>query len=144
MERAEPFPRRSVTVLPKLSTVLPLITKRAQHPKNARKWFFGKSGLSSARPLRPVAAAEEEGDAPEGGDPHQREDNPADHAGHPAEERPHQVVLEKADAAPVDTADHDEQEGNPVNPVHPNSFLSENPERLGRRPTASKIFSNLV
>ncbi len=37
MEGAEPLPRRSVTVLPKLTTALPLITKRAQHPKNTQK-----------------------------------------------------------------------------------------------------------
>ena len=42
MEGAEPLPRRSVTVLPKLFTALPLITKRAQHPKNTQKSFFDK------------------------------------------------------------------------------------------------------
>ena len=42
MEGAEPLPRRSLPVLPKLTTALPLITKRAQHPKNAQKGFFGK------------------------------------------------------------------------------------------------------
>ena len=40
MEGAEPLPRRSVTVLPKLTTALLLITKRAQHPKNTQKRLF--------------------------------------------------------------------------------------------------------
>ena len=40
MEGAEPLPRRSLSVLPKLTTVLPLITKRAQHPKNTQKRLF--------------------------------------------------------------------------------------------------------
>ena len=34
MEGAEPLPRRSLSVLPKLTTALPLITKRAQHSNN--------------------------------------------------------------------------------------------------------------
>ena len=42
VERAEPFPRRSVSVLPKLSTALTLIMKRAQHQKNTQKNFFDK------------------------------------------------------------------------------------------------------
>ena|SRR5699024_5192042 len=37
MEGAEPLPRRSLSVLPKLATALPLITKGAQHPKNDLK-----------------------------------------------------------------------------------------------------------
>ena len=37
MERAEPFPRHSPSVLPKLSTAAPPITKRAQHPKHNPK-----------------------------------------------------------------------------------------------------------
>ena len=37
VERAEPFPRLLPSVLPKLSTALPLITERAQHPKNNPK-----------------------------------------------------------------------------------------------------------
>src|SRR5699024_3817151 len=40
VERAEPFPRRPAPVLPKLTTALPLITKRAQHPKNTQKRLF--------------------------------------------------------------------------------------------------------
>ena len=40
MEGAEPLPRRSVAVLPKLTTALQLITKRAQHPKNTQKRLF--------------------------------------------------------------------------------------------------------
>ena len=45
MEGAEPLPRHSVTVLPKLTTALPLITKRAQHPKNTQKIFRQIAGL---------------------------------------------------------------------------------------------------
>ena len=37
MEGAEPLPRRSPAVLPKLTTALPLITKRAQHPKHTQR-----------------------------------------------------------------------------------------------------------
>ena len=37
MEGAEPLPKRSLSVLPKLATALPLITKGAQHPKNDLK-----------------------------------------------------------------------------------------------------------
>ena len=42
MEGAEPLPRRSLSVLPKLTTALSLITKGAQHPKNTQKDFFDK------------------------------------------------------------------------------------------------------
>ena len=40
MEGAEPLPRRLLSVLPKLTTASPLITKRAQHPKNTQKRLF--------------------------------------------------------------------------------------------------------
>ena len=40
MEGAEPLPRRSGIVFPKLTTALPLITKRAQHPKITQKRLF--------------------------------------------------------------------------------------------------------
>ena len=40
MEGAEPLPRHSLPVLPKLTTALPLITKGAQHPKNTHKKLF--------------------------------------------------------------------------------------------------------
>ena len=40
MEGAEPLPRRLLSVLPKLTTALLLITKRAQHPKNTTKKTF--------------------------------------------------------------------------------------------------------
>ncbi len=54
MEGAEPLPRRSSAVLPKLTTALPLITKRAQHPKNTQKDFFDKlpPGVSPAFSLK--------------------------------------------------------------------------------------------
>ena len=37
VERAEPFPRRRVPVLPKLSTAALLVAKGAQHTKNDYK-----------------------------------------------------------------------------------------------------------
>ena len=40
MEGAEPLPKRSLSVLPKLTTALLLETKRAQHPKNTQKRLF--------------------------------------------------------------------------------------------------------
>ena len=58
MEGAEPLPRRSLSVLPKLTTALPLITKRAQHPKNTQKRLFRQTEPSS---LSELAAKRTEG-----------------------------------------------------------------------------------
>ena len=49
MEGAEPLPRLLLSVLPKLSTALPLVTKRAQHPKNNPKKYFREN---KSRPFR--------------------------------------------------------------------------------------------
>ena len=52
MEGAEPLPRRLVTVPPKLTTALPPITKRAQHPKNTQKGFFDKLNRPARQHIR--------------------------------------------------------------------------------------------
>ena len=52
MEGAEPLPRRSLSVLPKLPTVLPLITKCAQHQKILKKDFFDKLSSPCLVPTR--------------------------------------------------------------------------------------------
>ena len=49
VERAEPFPRHSPSVLPKLSTAVLPKMKGAQHPKNTQKRLF-------RQPERPLAA----------------------------------------------------------------------------------------
>ena len=56
MEGAEPLPKGSLSVLPKLTTASPLITKRAQHPKILKKDFFDKLRLPGI-PGKPVCHA---------------------------------------------------------------------------------------
>ena len=50
MEGAEPLPRRSVTVLPKLTTASPLITKRAAAPKKYSKNKFYHNIVADSLP----------------------------------------------------------------------------------------------
>ena len=54
MEGAEPLPKRSLSVLPKLTTALLLETKRAQHPKNTQKRLFS-TGFYFYRTFRQAA-----------------------------------------------------------------------------------------
>ena len=54
MEGAEPLPRHSPTVLPKLTTALSLITKRAQHSKNTQKRFFRQAERGRETPPAPL------------------------------------------------------------------------------------------
>ena len=58
---------------------------------------------------------EQEGDAPQGGKPHQGKDDPAEGGALAAEEETDQVEPKNADAAPVDAADDGQRQGKFVN-----------------------------
>ncbi len=78
----------------------------------------------AARKILVLASSEQQRYAPKPGDTDQRKDNPGNDSRHPAKQCADQIVLEQADAAPVQASDNEQNERDSINPIHKNlAFL---------------------
>lgn len=118
------FPGSSALAMQRLDKHIPTRTQRSGSRWRKTAWrrpcrFFAAGALCLLRvAVDLVAAAEEQGNAPDRGQTHERVDHAGDHGGLPAADPRHEIEPEQTDAAPVEPADDRKDQRDAVDHLH--------------------------